>query len=182
MDFLEKYGLKEGGKVTLEKKYEDDSYTFTVSGTYDYPATLSVFMSMENFNRIFDYDEDYFNGYFTDKKIKDIDSSMVASIITQDDLTVIADQLEDSMGDMMWLMCAFSVFLYVLVIYLLAKMIVEKNEQSISMIKILGYKDKKGQAPPPTGAKGVICCDRYSSHSNLPLYDAHHLLCDDAAI
>lgn len=27
--FLEKYGLKEGGKVTLEKKYEDDSYTFT---------------------------------------------------------------------------------------------------------------------------------------------------------
>ncbi len=49
MDFLEKYGLKEGGKVTLEKKYEDDSYTFTVSGTYDYPATLSVFMSMENF-------------------------------------------------------------------------------------------------------------------------------------
>lgn len=67
-------------------------------GTYDYPATLSVFMSMENFNRIFDYDEDYFNGYFTDKKIKDIDSSMVASIITQDDLTVIADQLEDSMG------------------------------------------------------------------------------------
>ena len=77
------------------------------------------------------------------KKIKDIDSSMVASIITQDDLTVIADQLEDSMGDMMWLMCAFSVFLYVLVIYLLAKMIVEKNEQSISMIKILGYSDKE---------------------------------------
>ena len=141
--FLEKYGLKEGGKVTLEKKYEDDSYTFTVSGTYDYPATLSVFMSMENFNRIFDYDEDYFNGYFTDKKIKDIDSSMVASIITQDDLTVIADQLEDSMGDMMWLMCGFAVFLYVLVIYLLAKMIVEKNEQSISMIKILGYSDKE---------------------------------------
>lgn len=141
--FLEKYGLKEGEKVTLEKKYEDDSYTFTVSGTYDYPATLSVFMSMENFNRIFDYDEDYFNGYFTDKKIKDIDSSMVASIITQDDLTVIADQLEDSMGDMMWLICAFSVFLYVLVIYLLAKMIVEKNEQSISMIKILGYSDKE---------------------------------------
>jgi putative ABC transport system permease protein len=141
--FLEKYGLKEGGKVTLEKKYEDDSYTFTASGTYDYPATLSVFMSMENFNRIFDYDENYFNGYFTDKKIKDIDSSMVASIITQDDLTVIADQLEDSMGDMMWLMCAFSVFLYVLVIYLLAKMIVEKNEQSISMIKILGYSDKE---------------------------------------
>ncbi len=47
---------------------------------------------------------------------------MVASIITQDDLTVIADQLEDSMGDMMWLMCAcfFRIeqsISYVLVIY-----------------------------------------------------------------
>lgn len=141
--FMEKYGLKEGEKISLEKKYEDDTYTFIVSGTYDYPAALSVFMSLENFNHIFDNEKDYFNGYFTDKKLKDIDSSIIASIITQDDLTVIADQLEDSMGMMMWMMCGFAVLLYVLVIYLLAKMIVEKNEQSISMIKILGYSDRE---------------------------------------
>ena len=74
----------------------------------------------------------------------DIDLMWFASIITQDDPDRHCGPVRDSMGtSMMWLMCAFSVFTLCLVIYLLAKMIVEKNEQSISMIKILGYSDKE---------------------------------------
>ena len=37
------------------------------------------------------------------------------------------------------LMCGFSLALYMLLVYLLSKMIIEKNAQSISMLKILGY-------------------------------------------
>ena len=68
---------------------------------------------------------------------------MVASIITQDDLTVIADQLEGFHGrhDV----ADVRIFRIPLCFSHLSvsKMIVEKNEQSISMIKILGYSDKE---------------------------------------
>ena len=42
------------------------------------------------------------------------------------------------MGDMMGMMYGFSVIIFLVVIYLLSKVIIEKNAQSISMTKILG--------------------------------------------
>lgn len=99
-------------------------------------------MTRENFNKVFDKDKDYFCGYFSNKKL-DIDDMYVASIITEKDLTVMSDQLEDSMGQAFYLFWGFATLIYIIVIYILAKMIIEKNKQSISMIKILGYTDKE---------------------------------------
>ena len=67
----------------------------------------------------------------------------MASVITRDDLTVVADQLDDSMGSMFILVCGFAAMLYVLLMYLLAKLVVDKNAKSISMIKILGYSNSE---------------------------------------
>lgn len=86
-------------------------------------------------------DKDYYTGYFSNTKIKDIDESYIASTITEQDLTVMADQLDDSMGQMFIIIGGFSIMLFILVIYLLAKIVVEKNAKSISMVKILGYND-----------------------------------------
>ena len=47
------------------------------------------------------------------------------------------------MGMMFPLFCGFAMLLYMLLIYLLSKMIVEKNADAISMVKILGYNDKE---------------------------------------
>ena len=43
------------------------------------------------------------------------------------------------MGSMMTLVDAFAVVMFMILIYLLSKIIIEKNAQSISMAKILGY-------------------------------------------
>ena len=48
-----------------------------------------------------------------------------------------------SMGDLMYMVDAFSVILFVVLIYLLSKLIIERNVQSISMVKILGYRKKE---------------------------------------
>ena len=59
--------------------------------------------------------------------------------ITQDDLTKVSRQLDVSMGSMMGMINVFAVVIYMILIYLLSKIIIEKNAQSISMTKILGY-------------------------------------------
>ena len=102
---------------------------------------MAVFMTRDEFNKVFDKDKDYYTGYFSNTKIKDIDESYIASTITEQDLTVMADQLDDSMGQMFIIIGGFSIMLFILVIYLLAKIVVEKNAKSISMVKILGYND-----------------------------------------
>ena len=45
------------------------------------------------------------------------------------------------MGSMMYLIDGFAVLIFVVLMYLLSKIIIEKNEVAISMTKILGYTD-----------------------------------------
>ena len=78
---------------------------------------------------------------FSDKKINDIDEKLIASEITKDDMLKVSRQLKVSMGSMFVMVEVFAVILYMLLIYLLCKLIIEKNTTSISMIKILGYEN-----------------------------------------
>lgn len=136
---MEKYGLKEGDVISLKEKYGDDIYEFTVSGDYEYSAALAVFLPRDEFNQLFDKDEDYYSGYLADGELTDVDDVYISSIVTEDDLTKISRQLTVSMGDFMLLFQYFGVIMFLLLMYLLSKQIIEKNAQSISMTKILGY-------------------------------------------
>ena len=60
-------------------------------------------------------------------------------VIDLDQLTKVSRQLMVSMGASMGLVNGFAVMIFFVVVYLLSKMIIEKNAQSISMTKILGY-------------------------------------------
>jgi len=137
--FAEKFAVKPGDTLTLKEKYENKEYTFQVTGIYDYVGSLSLFMSQEKLNQTFDLEEEYFSGYFSDTEITDIDEKYIASVIDAEDLTKISRQLTVSMGSMMNLVNGFAVVMFMILIYLLSRIIIEKNAQSISMTKILGY-------------------------------------------
>lgn len=137
--YADKYLLQPGDTITLKETYEDKSYNLTVTGIYDYEGALDVFMSREALNDMFDLGSDYFCGYFSNSAITDIDSKYIGSLIDIDDLTRISRQLDQSMGSMMYLIDGFAVLIFVVLMYLLSKIIIEKNAQSISMNKILGY-------------------------------------------
>lgn len=139
--YLEKYGLQEGDEITLREPFDDDTYTFRIAGSYQYPAGFALFMEKEAFCKFFGEDEGYYTGYFSDEKLDDLPDEAVATIITQKDLNIMAEQLMDSMGGVFPLFCGFSVLIYLLILFLMAKMVIEKNASAISMVKILGYED-----------------------------------------
>lgn len=137
--FAEKYNIKIDDILNLKEPYGNARYGFIVTGIYDYPSSLAVFMSTSKFNYIFNQDDDYFTGYFSNELLYDIDEKDISSIITQDDLTKVSRQLERSMGNMMSLYLGFGAIMFMLLIFLLSKLVIEKNANSISMTKILGY-------------------------------------------
>ena len=96
-------------------------------------------MDIDRFRDDFDKQDTYYSGYFTDNEL-DIDEKYVATKLTQNDMTIVADQLTDSMGRMFYIWLVFAVALYMLMVYLLSKIILEKNSNAISIVKILGYK------------------------------------------
>ena len=141
--YSEKYKVKAGDTILLKEAYGKQEYELTVKGIFQYPGALSVFMSMGEFREIFGKSDDYFNGYFTKEEITDLDEDLIATTITEDDLTKISRQLDVSMGNMFQLINVFAIVLFALLIYLLTKLIIEKNATAISMVKILGYEDKE---------------------------------------
>lgn len=140
--YADKFRIKKGDKITLKEKYDDNEYEFTVKDMYDYPSSFAIFMSDAAFKNVFDKSEDYYSGYFSDN-ILDIKEKYVATQITLDDLTKVSRQLDRSMGETFNLVKIFAVVLFAVLMFLLTKLIVEKNTTSISMVKILGYSNRE---------------------------------------
>lgn len=139
--YADKYGIVIGDTIKLEEKYTDDTYNFKVCGIYDKCQSIAVFMPIAQYREVFDLDDDAFSGFFSDSKLTDIDSNMIASTITKRDITKMCDQLDLSMGSYMQYFQVLCILLSMAMIYLLTKLIIEKNENAISMTKILGYEN-----------------------------------------
>ncbi|MCM1182942.1 MAG: ABC transporter permease [Roseburia sp.] len=141
--FRDKYGLNVGDTVSLDEKYENRRYCFEVAGIYDKCQSISVFMPIENYRVLFDLEEGAFSGYMSDTELTDIGEEYIATVITERDITKMCDQLDHSMGAYMQYFQFLCILLSAVLIYLLTKIIVEKNENAISMTKILGYENRE---------------------------------------
>ena len=100
-------------------------------------------MPLANYRVIFDLDEEQFSGYMSDSEITDIEEKNIATVITERDITKMCDQLDHSMGAYMQYFQFLCILLSAFLIYLLTKIIIEKNENPISMTKILGYQNQE---------------------------------------
>jgi len=104
---------------------------------------IAVFMDNDTFNRVFERDEGSDDGFFSDSEITDIDEDFIAAEVTSEDILKMAAQLDHSMGAYMRYFQYLCIILSAVLIFLLTKVIVERNEKSISMVKILGYTNRE---------------------------------------
>lgn len=139
----EKYLVGAGDTILLKEQFENRLLEFKVEGIFDSPTTITVYMSHDYYCEVFDQDDDYYSGYFSDEKLTDINENKIYSCITDKDMTKLADQMTVSAGGMFTIFKVFAIGLFILVVYLLTKIILEKNSNSISMVKILGYEDSE---------------------------------------
>ncbi len=137
--YADKFELEVGDIVTLKESYTSDTHTFFVQEVNDYEAELAIMMPIERFRKVFELERGEFDGFISSSEITDLDDDNVLTVITLDDYTKIVNQLNHSMGSMMAYFSYALVVMAALLIYLLTKLIIEKNQTSISMVKVLGY-------------------------------------------
>lgn len=141
--YADKCRIHTGDTIRLKEPFEDKTYTFTVDGIYDYMGGLCMFMRTEDLCSTFGLFDDYTSGYFSDQPITDISRDMIATVVDYDDLVKISRQLDISMGGMMIVVDIFAVVLFMILLYLLSRIVIEKNAHAISMTKILGCTDRE---------------------------------------
>ncbi len=141
--YADKWMLEPGDEVHLKEIYGDETYTFRVDGIYDYTGGLLIIMDQKALNETFDLGEDTFSGYLSDTEITDIDEKYIGQVVDFESLSKTSRQLDISMGSMMRIVSVFALIMYMILVYLLSKTIIEKNAAAISMTKILGYTSRE---------------------------------------
>lgn len=134
---------KTGDMVTFIDPYTGDEYKLLITGTYEYPAGLAVFMSQKQLNALLDYKEAYFNGYFSNEELTFENENNLAAVITPEDMVELGDQMTSSFSQMAPLCLGIAVIIYLVLMYLLTKIVIDKNAIYISFMKVFGYEKKE---------------------------------------
>ena len=141
-DFAQKMGLKKGDKIIFTNPYTEKDYKFKVYDIYDYKAGFSAYMTQKNLNDMIDQDKNYYNAYLSDKKL-DIKDEYIQSKLTRNDVVKIGEQVTSSFGQMIPIMTTVSIIIYLVVMYILTKLVMDRNATNMSFLKVMGYDDKE---------------------------------------
>lgn len=141
-DFAQKMGLKKGDKIIFTNPYTEKDYKFKVYDIYDYKAGFSAYMTQKNLNDMIDKGKNYYNAYLSDKKL-DIKDEYIQSKLTRNDVVKIGEQVTSSFGQMIPIMTTVSIIIYLVVMYILTKLVMDRNATNMSFLKVMGYDDKE---------------------------------------
>ena len=140
---LDKFGWKEGQHVEFHDKYGDKDYSLEYADedcTWGSKSDMNVYLSIEDFNKLFGNDTAYFNGYVSDETL-DLDARYFAGDTTPDDMRAVGDQFIGMMSSLIGMMVGLAVFIFLLFMYLLTKAVIDRSARSISYMKVFGYRD-----------------------------------------
>lgn len=139
---MKKLGDKVGDKVKFLDPYTNDTYYLKVIGSLHYSSGFAVFMNKKQLNKLLKYNENYYNGYFSNKKLN-INSNNLASIITPKDMVKLGQQMTSSIGSSANMCIIAAILIYIALMYILTKIVIDKNSLYISYMKVFGYEAKE---------------------------------------
>ncbi len=137
---LEKCNLTLGTQATFSNSYTGKTYELVPSAAYGKATDTNVYMSIETYNELFDEKVDYFNAWASDSELA-IDERYLVNDLTADEMAKIGDQMEDSMSSIMNMITWVALIIFVILIYLLTKTIIDRSARAISYMKVFGYRD-----------------------------------------
>lgn len=137
-----KFDLKKGSTLELKDKLTGETKSFKVAGINEYPVGVAIFGRREEINRIFDQPEGYFNGYFS-KKALSFDDKEVLQKVDRETLTGMGDQVTKLMRSFIPILVILGLTAYLVVMYVLTKIIIDRSKLSIGYLKIFGYRKRE---------------------------------------
>lgn len=141
-DFASKMSLQVGDAITLRNPYRDKAYSFTIQDIYPYNAGFSAYMPRNQLNQLLHEDHTYFNGYLSNQPL-DIEEAYVQSVVTRSDLVKINEQMTQAFSQLLPVLTSVSIAIYLVVLYILTRLVIDRNAISMSFLKVMGYTAKE---------------------------------------
>lgn len=133
-----KMDMSGGETIQLDDIVEEEHEKFKVSGVAQYSYGTFAFMDLDEMRNYFQVDDGYYNVLFSDKKL-DIDANLVYSVTTKADIEKFAAVLSDNMAALTYESAGVALLIFIVVVFLMMKFIMDRSEFSISLMRTFGY-------------------------------------------
>ena len=133
-----KFHLEQGDEFIVHDTTHQQNYAFTVYDIIDYSPSFMVFMDIDDMRTLMDVDDDYFNIVLSQQKLN-IPEGELYSTLTSEDIIKSADVYLKMMEPMIYMMIVCSSLVFVFVMYLMMKVMIDRHSRHISLFRIFGY-------------------------------------------
>lgn len=140
--FAEKYCYSVGDEIVLHDEENDIDYGFTVDSVTQYTPAFYVFMTIDDARELFGAGSDEYNVVFSDKDLE-VDPARLYATTTKSDIESAAGIFADQMRSMVVMIVIISTLIFVVVMYLMMKVMIDRSAFSISLIKVFGFRTKE---------------------------------------
>lgn len=138
----QKFGVKAGDKLVLSDEVNERDYAFTVKNTVNFTSGVYVFLDRDVMQELFDQEDDYYNVVFADHAL-DIDNGRLYATVSKENVEESSQIFTDMMGPMVVMLVAISALIFMIVMYLMMKVMIDRSAFSISLMKVFGYRRRE---------------------------------------
>lgn len=138
----QKFGVKVGDKLVLSDEVNERDYAFTVKNIVRFTSGVYVFLDRDVMQELFDQEDDYYNVVFADHAL-DIDNGRLYATVSKDNVAESSQIFTDMMGPMVVMLVAISALIFMIVMYLMMKVMIDRSAFSISLMKVFGYRRRE---------------------------------------
>ena len=138
----QKFGVKVGDKLVLSDEVNERDYAFTVKNIVHFTSGVYVFLDRDVMQELFDQEDDYYNVVFADHAL-DIDNGRLYATVSKDNVAESSQIFTDMMGPMVVMLVAISALIFMIVMYLMMKVMIDRSAFSISLMKVFGYRRRE---------------------------------------
>ena len=136
------YNLILDPKLVLSDEVNERDYAFTVKNIVHFTSGVYVFLDRDVMQELFDQEDDYYNVVFADHAL-DIDNGRLYATVSKDNVAESSQIFTDMMGPMVVMLVAISALIFMIVMYLMMKVMIDRSAFSISLMKVFGYRRRE---------------------------------------
>lgn len=136
------FGWQTGDRVTLYNPLTMEKSDIVISGVIKNDVMKVVYTSRENGAELLKLESGVYNALLSDRELE-LPSSVVVRKNCKSDLRDQIDTVIDQTGFMLYFLMGLGVVICIASVYVSVNMMVTENRSNISMLKVLGYRDRQ---------------------------------------
>lgn len=138
----DKLGVSRGDMLDIIENQSESKYKIKIDEIADTYVGEMIFMPLEEFNLLLDYPKNSFLGLLSQTNLE-LDSDMLLFDTQLDDFIKDYNNMMQPIRYFVGVMAIMAFIIGLIIIYILTIMLIEENSNNISLLKVMGYNNKR---------------------------------------